>query len=205
MTTRSARTGWLCLQDCRRSPDAAPAPVRAARESIRSVIGPNQPGIRVAMMLNRDAPIGENSARSRQEIGAVESEPMRVGLGDLDGELFVDVIAERRLDEILGITDASCLEACAPCGETSGAASRGGCTPGSRRAVHRASEPATVAGARSSDSSDPRPPDETNRCLSMLTSHLSLSVDIRRKSPISRRGRAGRPPIAVRSESASSG
>ena len=60
ITTRSARIGLPCC--------LSTSTIAWRRDWASSgwsgvhsiVIGPNQPGIRVAMMLNRDAPLGEN-------------------------------------------------------------------------------------------------------------------------------------------------
>ena len=98
---------------------------------------------------------------------------MRVGLGNLHCQLFVDVIAERRLDEILGITDHLVLK----------------CV---RRMVKLAVQPAAAVAYRGrrlfrglgihlrrlekQDSGDPRPTDKTNHCMIHARLPISSSV-----------------------------
>ena len=87
------------------------------------------------MTLNREAPAGENWARARQEIAAVEGEPMGIRLGDLHRELLVDVIAQRRLDERIRVADEIVLDRMGRVMEHPVNSPASSCTPGRGRVV----------------------------------------------------------------------
>ena len=110
ITTRSARIGWPAF--CIVSSNAC-----AALFGQRGLVGspfdrdrPHPARNPRGHDVEPRRPARREQARPRQEIAAVESEPMRVGLGDLHRELLVDIIAQRRLDEGLGIADELVLE-----------------------------------------------------------------------------------------------
>ena len=84
--------------------------------------------------------------RPRQEVRLVEHEPVIVGLGDLHRELFLDVEAQRGLDEVLGVADELVVQRCGPSGGASGGsarcAGRPGAVPGTPRATGPGRTPA---------------------------------------------------------------